>query len=422
MLRNLFFMLLPTRAGTVYDEVWRPMERLIGFDNLEGLARVDLQRRGIDVAVDDVFRRHQDQLENMPGGEAAIEEAVRDLALRARHYKRLIDPSTEGDHEIQAGLSRLRRWGAQTSYPVLMAAYDLRERGLLPVEGLREVVSYIESFLVRRQLAGVPTNTLNRLFVQFVGQLPQDATFPQALRQELSRQRRYWPGDEQLREAIRTRQFYFSGRGPQRKLVLERLEQSYGHPERIDFENTDLTIEHVMPQALSEEWRRASDKPWSGPREVHQTLVHTLGNLTLTTFNGKLSNNPFERKRQITAPATWSSIVLSRAGAWGRDQILARADELADHAIRIWPSPIPGVAEPPDGFDWRRINAAIAAIPRGRWTTYGDLAQLGGTAAMPVGQHIANTPGLDNGTGCSALTANHAPTSAGTAQTTCATR
>jgi len=82
---------------------------------------------------------------------------------------------------------------------------------------------------------------------------------------------------------------------------------------------------------------------------------------------------------------------------WGRDQILARADELADQAIKIWPSPIPGIAEPPAGFDWRRINAAIAAIPRGRWTTYGDLAQLGGTAAMPVGQHIANTPGLDNG-------------------------
>ena len=51
----------------------------------------------------------------------------------------------------------------------------------------------------------------------------------------------------------------------------------------------------------------------------------------------------------------------------------------------------------PSGFDWSRINAAIAAIPRGRWTTYGDLAQLGGTAAMPVGQHIASTPGLDNG-------------------------
>ena len=397
LLRNLIFMLLAARAGRVYDEVWRPMERLIGFDNLEGLARVDLQRRGIDVAVDDVFRRHQDRLENMPDREEAIEEAVRDLALRARHYKRIIDPDAEADLQVRAGLVRLRRWGAQTSYPVLMAAYDLRERGLLPIEGMREVVSYIESFLVRRQLAGIPTNALNRLFVQFVAQLPHDESFPEAVRRELSRPRRYWPTDEQLREAIRTRPFYFSGRGPQRTLILERLEQSYGHPELIDFDNTKLTIEHILPQTLSQEWRDHLVSLGQDPDEVHQRLVHTLGNLTLTAFNGTLSNNPFERKRQIYSG---SHLELNRAlaeqHAWGREEILARAGELADQAIATWPSPLPGVAEQPSGFDWSRINAAVAAIPRGRWTTYGELAQLGGTAAMPVGQHIANTPGLDS--------------------------
>jgi uncharacterized protein with ParB-like and HNH nuclease domain/alkylated DNA nucleotide flippase Atl1 len=397
LLRNLIFMLLPARAAAVYDEVWQPMERLIGFDNLEGLARVDLQRQGIDVAVDDVFRRHQDRLENMPGGEEAIEEAVRDLALRARYYKRIIDPSAEPDQELRAGLSRLRRWGAQTSYPVLMAAYDLRERGLLSIEGMREAVSYIESFLVRRQLVGIPTNALNRLFVQFVAQLPQDDSFPHAVRQELSRPRRYWPNDEQLREAIRSRPFYFSGRGPQRKLILERLEQSYGHPEQIDFENTGLSLEHILPQTLNEEWRTHLIGLGQDPDEVYQSLVHTLGNLTLTAFNGTLSNNPFERKRQIYSG---SHLELNRAlaeqNAWGRDEILARANELADHAIAIWPSPLPGVAEQPTGFDWSRINAAVAAIPRGRWTTYGELAQLGGTAAMPVGQHVANAPELDN--------------------------
>ena len=131
LLRNLIFMLLPTRASEVYDEVWRPMERLIGFANLEGLARVDLQRRGLDVAVDDVFRRHQNRLENLPGGENAIEDAVRDLALRARHYKKIIDPAHEENTRLRAGLLRLRRWGAQTSHPILMAAYDLVERGLL---------------------------------------------------------------------------------------------------------------------------------------------------------------------------------------------------------------------------------------------------------------------------------------------------
>jgi hypothetical protein len=140
-------------------------------------------------------RRHQDRLEDLPG-EEAVEGAVRDMALRARHYKRIIDPGEEEDEELRAGLLRLRRWGAQTSYPVLIAAYDLRERGLLPLPGVREVVSYIESFLVRRQLAGLSTNALNRLFVQFVANLPEDESFPQALRQELSRQRRYWPSDE----------------------------------------------------------------------------------------------------------------------------------------------------------------------------------------------------------------------------------
>jgi hypothetical protein len=88
---------------------------------------------------------------------------------------------------------------------------------LLP--GVREVVSYVESFLVRRQLAGISTNALNRLFVQFVANLPQDESFPQALQRELSRRRRYWPGDEQLREEIRARPFYI--RSSQRSGRLE---------------------------------------------------------------------------------------------------------------------------------------------------------------------------------------------------------
>jgi uncharacterized protein with ParB-like and HNH nuclease domain/alkylated DNA nucleotide flippase Atl1 len=397
LLRNLIFMLLPTRAAAVYEEVWRPMERLIGFENLEGLARVDLQRRGFDVAVDDVYRRHQDRFEQMSGGEHEIEEAVSDLALRAQHFKRIIDPKTEEDADVRAGLERLRTWGAQTSYPVLMLAYDLHGRGLLPIEGLREVVSYIESFLVRRQLAGIPRNALNRLFLQLIEHLPEGPDFPEALRRELSRERRYWPADEQLREAIRTRPFYFSGRGQQRKMILERLEERYEHPELIDFEHTALTIEHVLPQTLSDEWREQLTGLGQDPDEVHQALVHTLGNLTLTAFNGTLSNNPFERKKQIYSG---SHLELNRALAehvtWGREEILARADELADQASKIWPGPLPGVGATPRGFDWSRINAAVAAIPRGRWTTYGELAQLGGTAAMPVGQHVANTPGLDS--------------------------
>jgi alkylated DNA nucleotide flippase Atl1 len=55
---------------------------------------------------------------------------------------------------------------------------------------------------------------------------------------------------------------------------------------------------------------------------------------------------------------------------------------------------VPGVAEERLGFDWTRMHAAIAAIPDGRWTTYGDLAALAGTAAQAVGNHIVANPSL----------------------------
>lgn len=397
LLRNYLFMLLPSRAERVYGEVWRPMEQLIGVDNLEGLARLDLQRRGTQVKHEDVYRDHQARLAPLERNQDAIEAQVRDFALRARHYKRLIDPQTEPDAEIRAGLERLGRMGPQTSRPLLMVAYGLRDRELLSVEDMRRVVAYIESFLVRRQLARIPTNALNRLFI-LIERLPQGAGFADTLHRELSRDRLYWPSDDWLRKALRTQPFFHIGRWQQRKLILERLEESFEHPEKIDFQESDLQIEHVLPQTLTPEWREHLRELGQQPDIVHAELVHTLGNLTLTAFNGLLSNNPFERKQQIYGD---SHLELNRAlvesEVWGRDEIVARADELAEQAIGIWVEPLPGISsEDSDGFDWTRIEDAIAAIPYGRWTTYGDLAELGGTAAQPVGNHVMEMSSATN--------------------------
>ncbi len=235
----------------------------------------------------------------------------------------------------------------------------------------------------------MPTNCGTRV--------PDAVGFADAVRQVLSGERRHWPTDAQISEAVKTRAFYFNGRANQRKLILERLEESYEHPEPVDLANADLTIEHILPQTLSPEWRQHLQELGEDPDEVRDELVHTLGNLTLTGTNSQLSNNPFERKQELYAD---SHLELNRdlpeQPAWGRDQIIARAGRLSQRINDIWPGPLPGFGDVPSGFDWSRINAAIAAIPAGRWTTYGDLAQLGGTAPVPVGQHVANTPGLSN--------------------------
>lgn len=59
---------------------------------------------------------------------------------------------------------------------------------------------------------------------------------------------------------------------------------------------------------------------------------------------------------------------------------------------------LPTVAGVPErsAFDWAALHQAMAAIPAGRWTTYGELAALVGTAAQPLGQHIQHCPACPN--------------------------
>lgn len=66
---------------------------------------------------------------------------------------------------------------------------------------------------------------------------------------------------------------------------------------------------------------------------------------------------------------------------------------LADSANALWSAPIP-VRE---GFDWTRVDDGVGALPPGSWTSYGDLAELAGTAAQPTATHVARDPSLKNG-------------------------
>jgi uncharacterized protein with ParB-like and HNH nuclease domain/alkylated DNA nucleotide flippase Atl1 len=398
LLRNYVFMLLPTKAEEVYAKVWLPMQKSLTPRQLEILVFVDLIVRGnATVKRPDIYRAQQERLEPKERDEEAIEAEVRELARRSRLFKLMVDPQSETDPGIRPALERLEAWGAQTAYPLLLYLMDLRSRGECSDQEISEALAYVESFLVRRMVAGVPTNNLNRIFNGLIPQLPTNLPIAEAVRHALSGERKFWATDRRFREAIRTRPFYFQGRPQQRMHVFRRLEESYEHAEPVDWGAAELSIEHVMPQSLTEEWREALAAAGDDPDIVHEELLHTLGNLTVTAYNGQLSNHPFERKKQILMG---SHLELNRhiipSESWTREQILARADELAERAIKIWPGPLAGVEEPEEGRDWSRLHAALAALPPGTWTSYSDLAELIASHQVPVGQHLANTPDLPN--------------------------
>ncbi|MEV0713345.1 DUF262 domain-containing protein [Asanoa sp. NPDC050611] len=397
LLRNYLFMLLPTRGDAVYEQLWLPMQERLGSSGLELLGWLDLVLRGqASVRRDDVYRAQQSRLRALESNrdEAGIEKEIAELARRAALLDVIQRPKQEHHPDVRAGLRRLAAWDATTTYPVLLSALDRRDQGTASHEEVVEVIAILESFLVRRMVCGVATNNLNRVLN---GAPAEIATGPIAdkLRAYLSKERHYWADDDTLRKAIRERNFYWAGRGPQRQFVLRRLEESFDHKEPVDWLRAKLTIEHVMPQTLSQTWRRDLEElvpAGQSIKDAHTALVHGLGNLTLSGYNGELGNKPFAQKRtQLRDSGLAMNHRIADSEAWGPAQILARADDLATRAIKLWPGPIARPAEPPvEGPKWRMLRQALAALPAGTWTSYSHLAELIGSSQVAVGRYLGS--------------------------------
>ncbi|MDT3396754.1 DUF262 domain-containing protein [Streptomyces sp. B1866] len=401
LLRNHVFMRLPSRGEQVYETYWLPLQDSLSNDELEHLMWLHLVLDGDDRARrQDLSSAQQRRFEDGEAGEAEIEAYVRELHRRGALLRRLLHPEQEPDAAVRACLHRLNAWQAQVTHPALMLLLERRERGELDSSDTARALSYIESFLVRRMICRVPTNSLDGIFRAVPGQLPLGVPVADGLHRLLSADGRFWPADDELREKVRTGPFYQYGRWHQRKMVLQRLEESYGHPEPVDFATARLTIEHVMPQSPGEEWIRtlAEDAAdGESAEDLHARLRHTLGNLTLTAVNAELSNHPFERKQDLLRG---SHLEMNRriaaTGRWGAEEILARADDLADRAVALWPAPLPGAGRVERGRDWRLAHEVLAALPHGTWTSYGDLAAFLGSGAQAVGTHLASTPRVAN--------------------------
>jgi hypothetical protein len=189
---------------------------------------------------------------------------------------------------------------------------------------------------VQELVCAVPTNQLKRIFLEAAKGFVATNTLAW-LRHNLSSGSagRRWPPDKEFREAWLHYNVYSV---PQRcKLILGALEKSYGHKEPAVLDAA--TIEHVMPQTLTEEWRDmlAAD---GDPDEIHDSLGGTIGNLTITAYNPELSNLEFQAKKKIYSSSHYSlNGWFATCPVWSIKQIEARANELWERAKEVWPAP-----------------------------------------------------------------------------------
>jgi alkylated DNA nucleotide flippase Atl1 len=394
LLRNYLFMRLPKLGDEVYTHQWLPLQKLLSDTELEELVWLDLVLRGDDRATQESIYRSQQLRLGPLKDEHAIQQWIAELHHKARMFKRVLDPQTEPNPSLRRSLDRLKRWGSATTvHPICLHVMLAQDTGKLTAEDAAAALRVVESYLVRRMIVRLPTNSLGRTMTSLVKDLGEQPPTASAITTALSGPRKRFPTDQHVKDAVLANYFYEWGRGPQRTFILRALEEDYPNGEPLDFSQAALTIEHVLPQSLTPEWEEilaaaASDD--ETPEEIHASLVHTLGNLTLTAYNAKLANDSFHAKKKLLAD---SGLAMNReiacASGWGRAEIQARGRALGQRVVSIWPGPDESVSVASPDPHWTLMNQVLASLPAGRWTSYSDVAAVIGSHQVAVGARLA---------------------------------
>ncbi|MEU9510692.1 DUF262 and DUF1524 domain-containing protein [Micromonospora sp. NPDC048170] len=342
LIRNFVLMgLEPSTQERFYAQYWRPMESDFGQAAYEAQFD-DFVRHYLTVVtgaiprLGDIYEAFKAYARAATSDTGSVEPLLSQLRDYSGRYC-AVALGQEKNKRLDAAFQDLREIKADVVYPFLLEVYTDYELGTLTTEEVAEIVDLMTSYIFRRAVCRVPTNSLNTTFATFAKALRKDRYLDSVKAHFLSmKSYRAFPTDSEFAEALKTTDLYHFKR---RSYFLRRLE-NHNRKEHVTIE--EYTIEHILPQNenLSQEWRDALGDNWG---EIQARYLHTLGNLTLTGYNSEYSDHPFIVKRDMNGGFKHSPLRLNHGlgqlDTWNADTIQSRAARLAEAALDIWQMP-----------------------------------------------------------------------------------
>ncbi|UOS30862.1 DUF262 and DUF1524 domain-containing protein [Helicobacter pylori] len=260
-----------------------------------------------------------------------IEDLLKDLQKYCGYFCQIAFKK-EADKDLNKALGFLVDLEMDVIYPLLLELYSDYKGGVLSKDDFRRSIALIESYICRRRVCGLGTNSLNKVFPSFTKHIQKDEYFKslEAHFGYLTEKQRF-PNNDEFKKLFITIDFY---RFKKREYFFERLE-NFDRKERVY--THEYTTEHIMPQKLEEEWKKDLGQDHE---RIHTQYLHTIGNLTLTGYNNEYSNKSFQEKRDMEGGFKDSPLRLNQGlrdlKSFGEEEIKKRANDLADLALKIW--------------------------------------------------------------------------------------
>lgn len=403
LIRNFVLMDLPQGIQVqLYQDYWFPMEKIFADHNerrFDEFVRHYLTMKTKRIPrISDVYEAYKEfAFSQGAGSDSWKQDLVSDLYSFATYFSNMAF-GLEKDQQLAQRFAEMEQL-ATVAYPFQLRLYADYERRILSNQEFIKVLDALISYLFRRNVCSIPTNSLNKTFNTLVNRVNTEDYVNSVLGYLLAlTDYRRFPTNLEFIEKLENEDLYFSQK---KNYLLHKLE-NFGSKEVVP--TAQYTVEHIMPQTITEEWKAELGDNWE---EIHRYFVHTLGNLTLTGYNPEYSNRSFAQKRDMEGGFAASplrlNLSLREQTSWGQAEIELRASELSAKAVQLWAYPEiskEAIAQygrdSESSFDWSTAHAILEALPYGKWTNYQELAEAVGTGAQAMAYHLTNHSGCAN--------------------------
>ena len=335
----------PNWQKKAYNDHWQPMEKIFedgrrDFDNYLRCYLIMKQRHVI--TKHKLYQKFKEYTREYKG------DTLSDLHKYAEHYACLKYPERykSSSKKLNRLIAYIYNQNTDVADPLLLEVISNYENKLISEDIAMEIFTLVDSYLLRCAIAGT-TKNLNRAVPVIMSKLDQHNyadSIKHAILERRGKDR--FPSDSVFRRNFIDKEFYQSDRVS--LYILRRLAEKYQDTSALRLDA--LTIEHIMPQKLSEGWKSdLGDKH----DDIHNAHLRQIGNLTLTDDNPTLSNNTFVEKQKIYANSVvkmTATLHSPKYKQWSADEIVGRSEQLADDAVKIWKCP-DGYPDPVNGSD-----------------------------------------------------------------------
>jgi uncharacterized protein with ParB-like and HNH nuclease domain len=271
-----------------------------------------------------------------------LENTLSKIKHLVKHYNKLINPNQEKDKEIHEEIEFINRLESAVVYPFLLPVYDDYVNKIIEKKTFIDILRLIQSFVWRRFITGLPTNALNKIFMNLYEKVDKKNylySLQLSLLQRSGTQR--FPNDEEVIDALHFKDVY--NINPRNSnYLLEKLENHDSKEKVVIHGNSDITIEHIFPQNPDISWENALDKEEYD--NMKEKYLHTISNLTLSGNNGKLGNKSFIEKKNLmnygyNDSSLWLNKYLSKIEDWNVNELEKRFSVIKERFLEIWQYP-----------------------------------------------------------------------------------